>query len=197
MAIGKTIAILFAFVLSWLTIVRLFGYRSLCFRKEEREPSTWEWMSWCHCWACEPVGAHVQPALGMWPVRWQGLHAGPGDAGPRAVGQTTAGKWGWVIRRKEKGEQEKGNVFICWCNNLASKRELLGQVQPWGGMGDCSFPECAGGGCKRPGPGESPECSRELVTARSGTTPGLGRGTQRLRSYPECLHAVVYTESKP
>lgn len=77
-----------------------------------------------------------------------------------------------IVRKKECVFVVDGCLYILDHNNLPSKRELLGQVQPLGRTGDCSFPERAGGVCERPSGqdwgraehGESPEHSRELVT---------------------------------
>lgn len=67
------------------TIVRLFGYRSLCFRKEELECRVWELLSWGHRWTCETIWATVHPALVMPPVQWQMFPGGPGNTRWHAI----------------------------------------------------------------------------------------------------------------
>lgn len=120
-----------------------------------------------------------------------------------------------LFRERKRNNRNRGMCLdVLGHNNLPSERELQGQAQPLGGMGGCSFPKCDGGVCERPSGqdprraehGESPECSRELVTVGWGTTPGLGIGTQKdlLDSQTACTVLSVCqqaaehrSESKP
>lgn len=120
-----------------------------------------------------------------------------------------------LFRERKRDNRKRGvRLYVLDHNNLPSNRELLGQLRPLGGMGECSFPERAGGDCERPlgqdprraKHGESLECSRELVTTGSGTMPGLGSGTQKhfldtqttCTPLSACQRAAKHrTESKP
>lgn len=97
---SETIAIIFAFVLSWLSQAQtllsawLFGCHTWCFRKEERERRGWKPLSCGHCWTgetsqrlptacwrcvgpwcCGPtLGQEELPALPAPPAPLQGEH---------------------------------------------------------------------------------------------------------------------------
>lgn len=106
-----------------------------------------------------------------------------------------------LFRERKRDNRKRGMcLHVLDHNNLPSKRELLSQVQPLGGTGDCSFPECAWGCLQETfGPGrEESEARGEPRVQQGAGDRGVRDNarpwqwhTKRLCRYPDRLHAVV------